>query len=70
MKITPYCVFNGKRCNEWLNWVNLKVKLKGVICNLIKKKKNFENKEQCPLERLRVNYVKLMGWITIKGHRD
>ena len=37
MKITPYCVFNGKRCNEWLNWVNLKVKLKGVICNLAKK---------------------------------
>ena len=37
MKITPYCVFNGKRCNEWLNWVNLKVKLKGVICNLVKK---------------------------------
>lgn len=61
MKISPYCVFNGKRSNGWLNWINLKVKLKGVICNLAKKKKKIENKEQCPLERLRVNYVKLMG---------
>ena len=38
MKIMPYCVFNGKRYNGWLNWINLKIKLKGVICNLAKQK--------------------------------
>ena len=39
MKITPYCVFNCKRSNGCLNWINLKVKLNSVICNLAKKKK-------------------------------
>lgn len=45
--------------NEGLNWINLKIKLNGVICNLVKKEKKNENKEQCPLERKRANYVKM-----------
>ena len=68
MKITPYCVFNGKRCNEWLNWVNLKVKLEGVICNLVKKKKKkFWKQGTMSIRKVEGELCKINGLDNDKG---